>query len=664
MDFIFQEKIMKKPVKIIIYILCAAAFIAFGFFGASVYDIIQKQNEIPLLTTPTRAPSPTPVPTNEPIVATLTPVPTIAEETPAVSPAPEGTTYSELELMQAPSLSSVASIASSGKLPTFLSLQEFAGLLLSCGYTDLFQAQNNISDTETISTFKGETVVYDDNYIYTAAGGNKVFISAVGEKQLYNTAVISLGVNDVITSIFLRDNRLAVIGITAYEKNPTKKYTFVSIYDLATPQEPILIRNCTFEGLPQNCGISGAKIFIVSKAPVSPVSRFSDSSLDLNSLLPTYYDSASSDSLKSVDITKIKYFPERIDKSYTMIATVDFASVSDAESVPLYLDVILGSPDSASFSESNLYISRAIWNSGIAQTNIFRFRLNVSGVEFSTVGTVNGLPMSTSSLNEYNSLIRIATSNSNKGMYLYVLDFNMGVVSQISPSLLDSNARVFFNGDTAFISSSADNLMVDFTDVSAPKITDISYISDIPDMLYFSQSGLALGLSRNYQTTFIKDYDGSDIAVGVRDSGLAIEIFEQKNLISSLIDGTFSPASIILRGQNTVSPAISDTSIIAEHTVADSPYTYFAIPLTYEPEGKRPESIADISGFTGVLLFRYDAHLHQIELLAALTAGTTGSYSTDSKICFIDDLICFVQNGSIACYSFSDFAHCFDIILA
>ena len=132
-------------------------------------------------------------------------------------------------------------------------------------------------------------------------------------------------------------------------------------------------------------------------------------------------------------------------------------------------------------------------------TEIYRFNIKDSAIEFSGSYIVKGSLVGGVSLDEENGCMRVLTSDS-KASNIYVLDKNMEFVSGIKDIFPDKKVSdIKFIGNSGYVVDSSDKktMIVDFSNPSSPKVAGTVSAKAFSDDLYALSETSFLGISES-----------------------------------------------------------------------------------------------------------------------------------------------------------------------
>lgn len=249
--------------------------------------------------------------------------------------------------------------------------------------------------------------------------------------------------------IFLRDNKIVIIGITNHEteeKNiantelyyPTNEtYTVAKIYNIEERTNPKLERTVEIEGYYLSSRMIGDNVYLISNKYIYAYlcKDYKQSQLDEEEFKPQYIDTATGEEIKSIGFDCIYYIPEFEDTNYLNIAAFNITN-----NEPANITSYLGGGSQVYSSATNLYITRTKYNyddGSEINTEIYKFNLKDATCTFSKTGKVPGSVLNQFSMDEKDEYFRIATTDStswdseSNTNNLYVLNENLEIVGKV-----------------------------------------------------------------------------------------------------------------------------------------------------------------------------------------------------------------------------------------
>ncbi|WP_342545734.1 beta-propeller domain-containing protein [Lysinibacillus sp. FSL K6-4013] len=334
---------------------------------------------------------------------------------------------------------------------------------------------------------EGDIVVVKDGFIYTAKDQSITVVNAKDPKNLKMATSIKLKESQYISKLALYDNLLIAIGDQYIEKAGTAMVT-ASFYDISNPSNPTHVRDVGQEGFLQDIRITKDTLYLIGNMYPNYWMLQENNKTDLK---PKTFDSMAGSEYKSLPLEKISILPNTMDGTYSLITAVD---LKNGAKTTANTKGYLGGSSGLYMSENALYLTTPIYESNIdvssekrimdmiwlprsADTQIFKW--NVDGTTLNFVGSteVKGTVLNQYSMDEYKGNFRIFTTEGNTWNekstsynHLFILDEHLktlGSVKDMAPGEKIYSAR--FMGEKAYVVTfkQVDPLFV--IDVANPK---------------------------------------------------------------------------------------------------------------------------------------------------------------------------------------------------
>lgn len=299
--------------------------------------------------------------------------------------------------------------------------------------------------------------------------------------------------------LFLNDGVLVVIGskysimpMDGMEREyfPHMGMTTVHLYDIDNPASPELLREFGTEGNLNGARLAGNVLYYVTN--VYPDFWIMEQQNDAE-LRPHTYDSKNGGTLTPMPYDSLSILPGTMEGSYSVISTIDLAEPSQND---ISTKGFLGGSEQMYMSKDHLYLTAAayipaesedgtvtdsnadiaIWMPQMANTEIFKFALEGTDVQFIASSEVAGSLLNQFSMDEHNGYFRIATTegfawnvNEASKNHLFILDAGMKQVGAVED--LAKGERIYsarFIGDKAYMVTFKETDPLFVIDVSAP----------------------------------------------------------------------------------------------------------------------------------------------------------------------------------------------------
>ena len=342
--------------------------------------------------------------------------------------------------------------------------------------------------------------------------------------------------------IFLKDNKIVIIGITNHEteeKNiantecyyPTNEtYTVAKIYNIDDRENPKLERTVEIEGYYLSSRMIGDNVYLISNKYIYAYlcKDYKQSQLDEEEFKPQYIDTATGEEIKSIGFDCIYYIPEFEDTNYLNIAAFNITN-----NEPANITSYLGGGSQVYSSATNLYITRTKYNyddGSEINTEIYKFNLKDATCTFSKTGKVPGSVLNQFSMDEKDGYFKIATTDStswnseSNTNNLYVLNENLEIVGKVEG--LAPGERIYsvrFMGNRAYMVTFVETdplFVIDLTEPTNPTVLGELKIPGYSTYLHPYDENHLIGFGEN---TKLVNYGYGDQVV---TDGMKIALFD------------------------------------------------------------------------------------------------------------------------------------------
>lgn len=342
--------------------------------------------------------------------------------------------------------------------------------------------------------------------------------------------------------IFLKDNKIVVIGITnrkVEKKNianteeyyPTNEtYTTAKIYNIEDRTNPKLERTIELEGYYLSSRMIGDNVYLISNKNIYAYlcNYYKATQLDEEEFKPKYVDTATGESIKSINFDCIYYIPEFEDTNYLNIAAFNITN-----NEPASINSYLGAGNQMYASSTNLYITKTKYNyddETDINTEIYKFNLKDATCTFSKTGKVPGSVLNQFSMDEKDEYFRIATTDStswdseSNTNNLYVLNENLEIVGKVEG--LAPGERIYsvrFMGNRAYMVTFVQTdplFVIDLSDPTNPTVLGELKIPGYSTYLHPYDENHLIGFGEN---TKVVNYGYGDQVV---TDGMKIALFD------------------------------------------------------------------------------------------------------------------------------------------
>lgn len=346
---------------------------------------------------------------------------------------------------------------------------------------------------------EADLVKTDGSFIYSISE-NRVIITDVRNPDELAVADELVFEEEIYPQqLFLNDGVLVVIGskysvmpMDGMEREyfPHMGMTTVHLYGIDNPSSPELLREFGTEGNLNGARLADNVLYYVTN--VYPDFWIMEQQNDPE-LRPHTYDSKNGGTLTPVPYDSLSILPGTMEGSYSVISAVDLAEPSQND---ISTKGFLGGSEQLYMSKDHLYLTAAayipaasedgtvtdsdadiaVWMPQTANTEIFKFALEETEVQFLASSEVAGSLLNQFSMDEHNGYFRIATTegfawnvNEPSKNHLFILDAGMKQVGAVED--LAKGERIYsarFIGDKAYMVTFKETDPLFVIDVSAP----------------------------------------------------------------------------------------------------------------------------------------------------------------------------------------------------
>ncbi|MCL1806293.1 MAG: beta-propeller domain-containing protein [Oscillospiraceae bacterium] len=395
---------------------------------------------------------------------------------------------------------------------------------------------------------EGDIVKTDGRYIYALSGNILRIIEVSGVSM---KVISSISFEDMWgAEFYLMGDQIAVIGQKHIQYNAPadedyniasdmlvyggwygRNSTVLMVYDISDRANPTETRRVEMEGYNVSTRVIGDIVYLVTNKYVSAPFERADSDI----ILPCVLDTAKKDMYTPIPLDQVFYIPETDDASYLLIGAVDINSDE-----PFEPQAYLGAGSQLYMSRNAIYVTKYRWETpgndelimwgGRQLTDILRFDIDGTDVQYAGMGTVEGHPINQYSMDEYNGHFRIATTQRGVGTVVWVLDGGMktaGRTEALMPNEMMQSMR--FMGDMGYVVTfeNTDPLFtIDLSDPANPTVLGELKIPGFSQYLHPVGNGLLMGIGRDTEELFSRDGNGKETVIGFRDVGMKISLFD------------------------------------------------------------------------------------------------------------------------------------------
>ena len=313
------------------------------------------------------------------------------------------------------------------------------------------------TNTQVVGVDEADIIKNDGKNIYVLNRGNntvKIINPKPAEKMSIIGEIQLQGFNDnnyrYYNDIYLLNDKLIIIySYSIYQSNDNiiapyatdkiipdyyrsnKSFVGAEIYNISNRSKPKLERSIMNEGNLISSRMVGSVLYLVSNKYIDLYTFNGSSPYTKENLLVSY-----SDSIVSKDI---KYAPVEsmfcvIDKEnpYNMQNLSIVSAVDITKNVELSISSFTGTGNNIYMSSNNIYIFGQSWYYDGTYTNIYKYKIKETTIDFVASNKANGYMLNQFSADEFNENLRIATTDWSNGNNIFIFDKDMKQIGEIT----------------------------------------------------------------------------------------------------------------------------------------------------------------------------------------------------------------------------------------
>ncbi len=412
---------------------------------------------------------------------------------------------------------SAGSTAAAEKAPLLNGYESFvAAESASDDSQPIYSAGYSFNNTNGVSDFSGlEADIVKNNgeflYIVTTGKNNETgktveqikIVKAVPAENMKIVSTITLSEYsgsekvDECLEIYLKGNTLIALI------NRSSGSTAALYYDISRPEAPVKIREHVQDGKYVSSGLHENKLYLVTDKAIT-------SSAGGEGLIPSFSVDGSAINLGAKDIFIAVNDP---DASYIFITVTDISDLT----LPVAHLAILGSGKQLYCSANAVTAAREFVSvdadeSGAHKslTEIYRFNLNGSALEFAGSYVVEGSLVGGLSIDGNGKYLRIASACTDSNN-IYILDENMQFISGLKKIFSGEKITgVKFIGDNVYFTAGGKTMAVDLSDPLKLNFAGLISTVGFSDSLYSVNDSTLLGISSENGKTKLSLFDVSN----------------------------------------------------------------------------------------------------------------------------------------------------------
>jgi len=354
--------------------------------------------------------------------------------------------------------------------------------------------------------------------------------------------------------------------------------TRVNVFDVTDPTDTSVYKTLFFESsnIVNTRMIDGTLYLVMDNYKIYYGYKEDD-------FVPTYRDSAVSDGLLQVQAENIYYMPNDVDSiGYLLLVSLQVDNTEGAN-----VKAYLGSSYQIYMSLDNLftiiyrYSYDEVTRAYSQDTYILRFEITNNELVFQALAHVSGMPLNQFSMDEYDGVFRIATteyswdgSTNSVENRLFLLDsttFNTMAPLGLLEDLGKPGERIYavrYSGDTAYVVTfvNTDPLYkLDLSDPENPEIIGELYEEGVSDYLHIINDNLMLGIGRQAE---VNEWGNTAF------TGVKVALYDTSG------DDPVALETYLVEGEYSWTPVTYDHKAFVSYQPTGADYMYVVIPVS------------------------------------------------------------------------------------
>ncbi len=474
---------------------------------------------------------------------------------------------------------------------------------------------------------ESDIVKMDGEFIYAIVNGRVIITDIRKPSAMTKMAELPFEATFYPLQLFLTEDTLIVLGdkqipndysdtaeeVSSEMMMPYNSSTNVRFYDVKDKKNPKLVREIGAEGYLNGARKTGDILYFVTNVMPNYWAMQEDGDVELR---PYTFDSQKDDKVSPMSYSDLAILPGTLEGTYSVITAMDLNNPKESQVVT---KGFLGGSNAMYMSKEALYLTAPIyipsskkdkqtsidrmWSPQETNTEIFKFGLDGTAVNFISSGEVTGMLLNQFSMDEHNGYFRVVTT---KGIAwdnetpsennLYIMDGGMKQVGSIEG--LAKGERIYsarFMGDKAYMVTfrETDPLFVmDVSNPTKPKVLGELKIPGFSNYLHPLDENHLIGFG--YDTKSVPNENGGEPTI--MTGGMKISLFDVTDFANPIEKDVE-----IIGGQGTYSSLQHDHKALFQHREKG----LFGFPVTMY-EGTNKEGYGNYAG-EGAMMYEITA---------------------------------------------------------
>ena len=434
---------------------------------------------------------------------------------------------------------------------------------------------------------EADIVKTNGTHIFSLSENNIAIVNIEDPTKMKEETKIRFGPDYYPMQLFLTEETLIVLAqkntfhISPYKQSsnetermsmPMEAMTTLLFYDISNPAVPKLQREIGTEGHLSGARLTDSTLYYVTN--VYPNYWMMQEQEDTE-LRPYTFDSEKGETVTPLPYKDLSILPNSKEATYSIITALD---VSNPEKNEVMTKGYLGGSEQLYMSKNGLYLttsiyeegtanSKMLWNPGSMDTEVFKFALDKTAIQFVASNRLKGHILNQFSMDEYNGYFRAVTTKGNSWDLnevsennLFILDEGMNLAGSLTG--LAKDERIYsarFMGDKAFMVTFKETdplFVIDVATPTSPKVLGELKIPGFSNYLHPLDENHLIGFG--YETR-VDTQSGSKEPL-IMTEGMKISLFDVSDLSNPKEKDTE-----IIGDQGTYSPIQYDHHALFEH---------------------------------------------------------------------------------------------------
>lgn len=311
-----------------------------------------------------------------------------------------------------------------------------------------------------------------------------------------------------------------------------KNFSCAELYDISNKQNPKLERTIMSEGNLTSSRMLGDTVYLTSNKYLNfyypqPIDMYTK-----ENLLVSYSDSKTGDEIKYAPVESMYCILDKNNpQNMFNISTISAFDIS--KNSEMKLTSFTGTGNEMYMSLNNIYLFGQSWDYNNTYTDIYKYKIKGTDVEFVASNKVIGTILNQFSADEYKGYLRIATNLWNDGNNIFVLDEKLQKTGEILGLAKGEQIKSCrFMGDKGYVVTyrNIDPLFtLNLTDPKKPIVTGELKIPGFSSYLHPISENLIIGIGENTTPLYWRDENGNEIVSGIKQIGIKASLFDVSN---------------------------------------------------------------------------------------------------------------------------------------